>query len=180
MTITRGTDRSGAIFSPCERYRYALWRDVYDPPLLPGFIPPGQEVPPWGFAAWIGLNPSTADENELDNTTRRCLNWTRAWGCTRYVMLNCFAFRSRYPKVMAAADDPIGPENDLMLKRFTANARIIVAAWGANCDLIRQEAVCKAVGRPMECLGLNNDGSPKHPLYVKAETVRGIFWEPGE
>lgn len=172
--ITKGTDRSGAIFSACERYRYALWRDVYPGDLLQN--PPGT----FGFAAWVGLNPSTADENDLDNTTRRCLKWTREWGCTRYVMLNAFAWRSTDPRGMKSADDPVGPDNDLFLKRFTANARFIIAAWGTNCDLIRQEAVCKAVGRPMECLGLNNDGSPKHPLYVPQKAERGLFWEPGK
>ena len=171
-TITKGNDRSGAIFSDCEKFRYALWRDVYPGDLL------GTPRGTHGFAAWIGLNPSTADHEVLDPTTRRCLKWTQEWGCTRYVMLNAFGFRSKDPKVMQAADDPIGPDNDEILRNFTRNARFIIAAWGTNCDLIRQEAVCKAVGRTMECLGMNGDGSPKHPLYVKQDTQRGIFWEP--
>jgi len=28
MSITRGDEQSGAIFSPCGKYRYALWRTI--------------------------------------------------------------------------------------------------------------------------------------------------------
>lgn len=160
--ITLGDENSGAILSECMRYRYALWRNCNM------FFGEGDCV-------WIGLNPSTADHQDLDATTRRCLKWSREWGCKRYVMLNAYAFRSRHPKVMFAADDPVGPENDATVKSFTARAKIIIAAWGTNCDDLRAAAVCRAVGRPMECLGLNQGGTPKHPLFVKGETTRVLF-----
>ena len=166
MTITLGDQHSGAIFSECQRFRYVLWRNLY----------PEAEIPAtWTDCVWIGLNPSTADHEALDNTCRRCLKWSKEWGCNRYIMLNAFAFRSTFPKVMLAADDPIGPENDYFLESYTATAKIVIAAWGTHCDLIRVEAVRRAVGRPLECLGMNQDGSPRHPLYVPGTAQRTIW-----
>lgn len=168
MSILRGDTQSGAEFSPCGSYRYSLWRTIQ--PML------GEQLS--GDCVWIGLNPSTADHLKLDNTTRRCLDWSRKWGCSRYVMLNAFAFRATRPQDMFKADDPIGTENDEHLIRFVRSAKIIIAAWGGNCDSLRQKAVCKLLGVRLECLGLNGDGTPKHPLYVAGATERRLFWEP--
>ena len=49
-------------FSPCRRYRYTLTHDFSD---LFG-APAGA-----GYVAWIGLNPSAADEGRLDPTLWR-------------------------------------------------------------------------------------------------------------
>lgn len=165
MSITRGDEQAGAIFSPCGKFRYALWRQItnQDPPT---------------DCVWIGLNPSTADHIKLDNTTRRCLTWSREWGCTRYVMLNAYGFRSTNPRGMKVQGDPIGLENDEHLLRFTRDAKIIVAAWGGNVAPDRQQAVCRAIGKRLMCLGVNQDGTPKHPLYVAQATQRVVFWEP--
>lgn len=170
MSIIRGTIQSGAEFSPCGTYRYSLWRTIEPTP--------GETLS--GDAVWIGLNPSSADHEKLDNTTRRCLEWSRRWGCARYVMLNCFAYRATKPGVMLNADDPIGSENDEHISKFTAAAKIIVAAWGVHCDQLRAQAVCEAVAQRLDCLGTNGDGSPKHPLYVPGATERVLFWEPGK
>src|SRR5262245_23656231 len=60
VMIRRGNEQSGAIFSDCEKYRYVLWRqwDLLDPEPC--------------FMAFVGLNPSTADESLDDPTIRRC------------------------------------------------------------------------------------------------------------
>lgn len=162
--IHLGTTTSGAIFSECKQYRYALWRKLNDEPDAD--------------CVWIGLNPSTADESKLDNTTRRCLDWSQRWGCNRYVMLNAYAFRATKPRDMFAADDPIGIDNDRVIRDFCATAQIIVAAWGGNADDLRSVAVCNVVNRRLDCLGLNSDGTPKHPLYVPKATERILFWNP--
>jgi len=115
---------------------------------------------------------------KLDPTTRRCLTWSREWGCSRYVMLNAYGYRATRPQDMFKADDPIGLENDETIKAFCSTAKFIIAAWGGNCDSLRQEAVCKLIGKHLECLGLNGDGTPKHPLYVPGATQRTVFWTP--
>lgn len=156
-----GNENAGAIFSKCMSYRYALWRK----------LPSGE-----GDAVFIGLNPSVADHEQLDPTCKRCQSFAMAWGCSRYVMLNAFSYRATDPKKMLDHHEPIGELNDEYLRKFTKDARIIVAAWGTHCDDLRAKAVCQVIARPLECLGKNHHGSPKHPLYLPATAKRVPFW----
>ncbi len=64
---------------------------------------------------WIGLNPSTADEQQLDPTLRRIRGFSQAWGFTAFVMTNVFAFRATVPADMKAQADPVGQDNDYWL-----------------------------------------------------------------
>ena len=89
---------SGAIFSPCRTWRYTLTRDW--------LLGNGERV------AFIGLNPSTADETLDDPTIRRCINYAKAWGYSGMTMLNLFGYRATDPEDMKAFREPIGPEND--------------------------------------------------------------------
>jgi hypothetical protein len=36
----------------------------------------------------------------------------------------------------------------------------------------------RASGKPVMCLGLNKDGSAKHPLYLRKDTVLRPFPDP--
>jgi hypothetical protein len=145
----------GAVFSPRRTYRYALWR--------------------WwdrskGFAMFVGLNPSTADESEDDATLRRCRRFAVDWGYGGVVVTNLFALRARDPKIMLADPNPIGFENDVWLRRLSGQAGIIVAAWGARGGYLgRDEEVLKLLGKVYH-LGLTKAGKPKHPLYLRADT----------
>jgi hypothetical protein len=56
---------AGAVFSPCEGFRYLLWR-VWNP-----------ARPFWSFGM---LNPSTADHLQLDPTVTRCQTRATAGG----------------------------------------------------------------------------------------------------
>jgi len=80
-----------AAFSPCRTFRYSLWHQWGDDSL--------------GYAMFIGLNPSTADETLDDPTVRRCINFARDWGYGALCMTNLFAFRSTDPSVMKAHPD---------------------------------------------------------------------------
>jgi len=86
-------------------------------------------------------------------------------------MLNLFAYRATKPVDMKVASDPIGPENDWYLARWVKPETRVVAAWGRhgkfmNRDLIVQEAI-----PDIHALAINKDGTPKHPLYVKGDTI---------
>ncbi|WP_263418699.1 DUF1643 domain-containing protein [Terriglobus albidus] len=149
-----------ATFSPCRRYRYTLtivWDD--SKPL----------------AAFIGLNPSTADEVQDDPTIRRCRDFAALWGCGGMVMLNLFAFRATDPNVMKAEREPIGEGNTLveLVTKFGVTGPL-VAAWGKHGRHLDRGAQVKTLfsltGRDLQCLGLNKDGSPKHPLYLAKVT----------
>jgi hypothetical protein len=135
-------------------------------------------------AVFIGLNPSTADENSLDPTLRRCADFADQWGCGGFTMLNLYAFRATDPKVMKSADNPIGPDNDavLLVRCYAPTTRLVVACWGAHADEDRVDDVRSLLleGEPdpvtVYCLGRNQNGSPKHPLYLPKTTELEEFW----
>ncbi len=103
-----------AKFSNDRKYRYELWRRWK----------PGGE-----YAAFICLNPSTADETADDPTVRRCIDYSQRWGYHAFCMLNLFAFRATDPRVMKAAIAPVGAFNDEAIRRVADGAGIVVAAW---------------------------------------------------
>jgi hypothetical protein len=155
----------GAEFSECRTYRYVLWRrwawDGYANQVL-----------------FIGLNPSTADEIQDDPTVRRCIQFAKDWGYNGMLMMNAFAFRATNPKDMKTAPDPVGPGNDEALAYRRTQAGLVIAAWGAHCPDKREREVRQSVAKPIHCLGLTKHGKPKHPLYLKADTMPVPYWTP--
>jgi hypothetical protein len=155
-----------ATFSPCGRYRYLLTR-TWD------------KTKP--ICAFIGLNPSTADERQDDPTIRREIAFARDWGFGALVMLNAYAFRSTDPKALWTIDDPYGPDNLATISEWTRKADLVVAAWGAN---IRADQAWKLrllfdVNRiKVHALRITKKGQPEHPLYLP-KTLKPRLWEDG-
>jgi hypothetical protein len=116
------------------------------------------------------LNPSTADHIEDDATIRRCIGFTTRLGFDALTVVNLFAFRTRDPKIMRAAADPIGPENDRHIAEVAADGALTICAWGPNGrHLNRDRQVAKWLREnriEMHCLRITNDGSPGHPLML--------------
>ncbi len=146
----------GAHFSDCRIYRYSLWR-IWD------------DTKP--YVMFIGLNPSTADEIENDRTINRCIHYARQWGYGGIYMANLFAFRTKSPKVMKAATDPIGPDNDDWLKKLARKAEIVVAAWGDDGAFLERSTNVRKLIPNLNCLKVNNSGEPAHPLYQLKSAV---------
>lgn len=166
------------IFSPCRQYRYTLWRSWADDL----FVNRTKE----GYVMFIGLNPSTADETLDDPTIRRCMDFTKRWGYLTLCMTNLFAWRDTDPRAMKKVDWPIQPkhelppgENDKWLCAMARGAALVVAAWGRDGNhLGRAQEVINLFclnGVKLHHLGLNDDGTPKHPLYLKATTLPVAF-----
>jgi hypothetical protein len=154
--------KSGASISACGQYRYDLERR-WDPTQKP--------------QVFIMLNPSTADASVDDPTIRRCMAFAKREGAGGIYVANLFALRATDPRELLSADDPIGAEN----VRAIGDALLIAAiykrpaivAWGAHqfakqhgLDLPRR---ARDIGAKLVCLGTTKDGSPRHPLYVKAD-----------
>jgi hypothetical protein len=147
--------RSGALFSECKAYRYFLWR-IWD------------ESKP--VVMFIGLNPSLANETQLDPTIRRVKTFAENWGFGGFYMMNLFPFVTPYPEALIECSIEAMKIN---LFWITTNAREcgeIVFAWGSF-------KAAKAEGQKMtelfpyaKCLKKTKDGSPWHPLYVKGDT----------
>lgn len=131
-----------------------------------------REWGPGSFALFCMLNPSTADAFEDDATIRRCMAFSKSWGCGALRVVNAFAWRSTDPKALMTAPDPIGPKNDSYILSEAQGATFIVAAWGSNAKLDRAisvMAMLKGLG-PVYCLGVTVKGYPKHPLYLPSNT----------
>lgn len=128
-------------------------------------------------AVFVMLNPSTADAETDDPTIRRCIGFAKSWGCGGIHVVNLYAYRATRPKHLWEAEDPIGPDNDDVLRMAFHDAsdtnRPVVAAWGAHGPLDRAQFVhtlAHARGVTMQAFALTKNGSPKHPLYLSAES----------
>jgi hypothetical protein len=163
---------SSAQFSPCRNWRYTLhrrWRD-------------GSSV------AFLMFNPSTADETQDDPTIRKCVGFAQGWGYGRLVILNLFAIRGTDPRTVERVQDPVGPLNNYWILKALADdgCRELICAWGCGehmkrADLARRPAALLAeLQRSMtyldvNCLGVRQDGQPRHPLMLAYSTERREF-----
>ncbi|TNC79983.1 MAG: hypothetical protein C9356_16360 [Oleiphilus sp.] len=141
---------SGAVFSECKRYRYALWR-AWDR---------GRRQ-----LMFIGLNPSTADEKHNDPTIKRCIQFAQDWEFGGVMVVNLFAYRATKPVDLFAATDPVGPENDAWLAKLADEAGMIVAAWGNDGSKHQRSLDVRKRFPELFCLKVNKSGEPAHPLY---------------
>jgi hypothetical protein len=148
-----------AVLSPDRRYRYTLER-IWE-----------ADRP---RCAFIGLNPSTADETRLDNTLRRCVRFADAWGFGSFVMLNVFALRSTDWRALAKAEDPVGPANWMWLGSVTRevvdNGGIAVCCWGTHVkDVHGGRTLARAIRELLDkpyVIRLTRSKFPEHPLYL--------------
>lgn len=146
---------SGASFSRCRRWRYLLWRrwDAARP-----------------AANFLMLNPSTADEVQLDPSCARARTYAERWGFGALIVTNLFGWRATDPEAMKAVDDPVGSGNDAAIVRAAREAALVVCAWG-NHGLhgdrsAKVAARLRAAGIALHVLRLNGGGEPAHPLYL--------------
>jgi hypothetical protein len=166
------------VFSDCRRYRYTLWREWDEPEMgLLGLVASGR-LKPGSYLMVIGLNPSTADETNDDPTVRRCINFAKHWGFGALCMTNLFAYRATDPEVMKKTMAPVGETIDSNtsvnckhLVKCAAGAGMVLAAWGKHGSHLNRAAQVIRMLPPMHTLGINKDGSPKHPLYVAASAT---------
>ena len=160
----KGDAASIAIYSDCERYRYALTRT-------------------WDERSrrvmFVMLNPSTATELQNDPTVERCERRARALGFGAFRVTNIFAWRATDPRHMKAAPDPVGPENDKAILDGCEWADHIICAWGTHGAYLGRgenvRALLADTRQELYHLGLTKDGHPKHPLYI-AYKQEPICW----
>jgi len=155
-----------ATFSPCRQYRYTLTREVAS---LDGH----------GVVCWVMLNPSTATAETDDPTIRRVKAFSRAWGYRSASIVNLFAYRSTEPRRLLYVEDPVGPENDRVIREVAGNANAVVVAWGVHGAHRGRDAqvlaLLAAIGVSPLCLGTTRGGHPKHPLYMPAGLAPLVF-----
>ena len=143
-----------ATFSSCRKYRYSLSR-IWDKKKK--------------YVLFIGLNPSTADEEEDDPTIRRCVNYAKEWGYGGFMIVNLFAYRTTLPSNLKKVKYPVGSENDKYIMTLSKKADITVAAWGNNGNLYSRDNQVLSLLPNLMSLKVNKSGQPAHPLYLKKD-----------
>lgn len=130
------------------------------------------------IAAFIMLNPSTADADLDDPTIRRCTGFAMREGCDGLIVVNLYAYRATKPEEMFSALDAgvdiVGPDNDVHIANAITLANSteapIIAAWGAHGRPHRVYAVKSMPGmEKAAALAFTKAGAPGHPLYIKAD-----------
>ena len=156
-------------FSPDRKYRYLLTRQV-------GF---GDR----GTVTFIMLNPSTADEAPDDPTIRRCISFANSWSYGWLHVVNLSPLRATDPKDLIDAGpepDDVWEENILTIRETAWTSVLVIAAWGGhgNAEGRTHKVIDELVWKPgcvdlidLHCLGTTKDGHPRHPLYVKGDTL---------
>lgn len=146
----------GAVISPCQLYRYALWR----------YWESGRPI-----LVFVMLNPSTADAEVDDPTILRCCERARRDGYGGILVVNLFGLRATDPKELFRHADPVGPDNDEAIKIAAAAPNsTLICAWGNHGGLHgRDKAVLgmlREAGRSPMALKISKSGQPAHPLYL--------------
>ena len=82
------------------------------------------------------LNPSIADEQQLDPTLRCTRAFSAAWGYNGFIMTNLFGLVSTDPAGLYAVADPIGPENDRHCRSWYSRTLWTAAAFPKNQRIV--------------------------------------------
>ena len=137
----------------------------------------------------IGINPSTAEPGNLDNTLKSVERIALGNGFDSFIMFNVYAQRATRPKDMeAACNTALHRENMkafAYVLRLSESRPVIWAAWGT---IIKQRSYLAECLMDMILLGeqyeahwvtagarSKNGGHPHHPLYLKKDSALDAF-----
>lgn len=137
----------------------------------------------------IGINPSTAAPDDLDNTLKSVERVALHNGYDSFIMFNVYAQRATNPDDMEPACNPaLHRENmeafDYVLSLDKAGAPAVWAAWGT---IIEKRDYLPACVRDMVRIGTarnavwysagkrSKKGHPHHPLYLRKDSVLEPF-----
>lgn len=148
---------NGATFSDCRNYRYALWR-IWD-----------RSKP---LVMFIGLNPSTANETEPDNTIKRVRRIAESNGFGGFYMMNCFPYVSTDPaKLKDGLTLESNTQNVEKLTEVGSKCKETVFAWGNFKEVDDYVSGLLSFMFPnAKALHINKNGSPKHPLFCRSNS----------
>jgi len=141
---------TGAKFSPDHKRRFYLYRkwDTTKP-----------------IIAFVGLNPSTANEHKNDPTISKLINFASRNGYGGIYMFNLFTIVSSDPSILNKETDQDFMDCLLMLKGLENEYSDLVFCWGNFETYGRDKDMIKAFPHA-KCFRKNKNGSPAHPLYL--------------
>lgn len=137
----------------------------------------------------VGINPSTAAPNDLDNTLKSVERIALANGYDNFIMFNVYAQRATRPDDMEKVCNPVLHRENMAafrwaLEQTKTGAPAVWAAWGtiiekrpylADClrDMI---AVGEELGAQWYSAGARSKkGHPHHPLYLRKDCTLDPF-----
>lgn len=165
------TGKNGAKFNPERTHRFLLWRRITD-------VPDDQAR----WVAFIGCNPSTADEDKNDPTVTRCQRRAEAMGFDGFIMLNVFSIRGTDPKILRTAPEANLIHNDNYILWACKHAAMVVCCWGkiGEWDMrgCRVEDILRRAEVELHYLRLTKQGRPMHPLYLP-NNLQPTKWTKG-
>ncbi|MDD6678050.1 MAG: DUF1643 domain-containing protein [Firmicutes bacterium] len=129
----------------------------------------------------IGINPSTAEPDHLDNTLKSVERIAVGNGYDSFLMFNVYAQRATKPDAMERTCNPLLHQENLKAFRYILSISqkpAVWAAWGAIVEKRDYLPLCLAdmldagreYGAQWLCAGpISKKGHPHHPLYLKKE-----------
>ena len=129
----------------------------------------------------IGINPSTAEPDNLDNTLKSVERIAHGNGFDSFIMFNVYALRATTPDAMERQCNLTLHQENLKAFRYVlsiSKTPTVWAAWGAIiekrdylADCVRDMvAVGQEYGANWCCAGaISKKGHPHHPLYLRKD-----------
>ncbi len=171
-----GLEGSGADFSEDGGDRYRLWRRWGE----------------GGFALWVLLNPSDADQSVDDLTIDKLLMLTQGMNLRALYVVNLDSHiesaSSRLPRFIGH-----NFKNEEHIEKLSAEADRVIVAWGGIDRSDRRERIHAVLSRlessgwttrsespkdRLECVADTVDGYPGHPQRRSLGTMSLHDWEP--
>ena len=133
----------------------------------------------------IGINPSTAEPGDLDNTLKSVERIALGNGFDSFIMFNVYAQRATDPDAMERTCNHLLHKENLEAFRYVLSISDNPAVWAAWGTIIEKRdylprclkdmlAVGQELGAKWYCAGkVSKKGHPHHPLYLrKDEKIR--------
>lgn len=129
----------------------------------------------------VGINPSTARPDALDNTLKSVERIALGNGFDSFIMFNVYAQRATSPDDMEKACNPLLHRENLEAFRYVLSLSekpAVWAAWGAIIEKRKYLPACvrdmveagNAFGAQWYCAGaISKKGHPHHPLYLRKD-----------
>ena len=135
----------------------------------------------------IGINPSTAKPDDLDNTLKSVERIALGNGFDSFIMFNVYAQRATNPYAMERQCNPLLHRENLEAFRYVLSISenpSVWAAWGAIIekrkylpDCVRDMVLLgQEFGAKWYCAGaITKKGHPHHPLYLRKDEKLKLF-----
>lgn len=129
----------------------------------------------------IGVNPSTAKPDNLDNTLKSVQRIALGNGFDSFIMFNVYAQRATDPNTMEKSCNPLLHQENLEAFRYILSISEHPAVWAAWGSVIEKRSylpdcvkdmvsVGKEFGAGWYCAGAcTKKGHPHHPLYLRKD-----------